>query len=554
MNDDDFGDVCVLPPMEEVDDDLWDAMDDDEEVTIRRSVHQLIPDRIRISERNLFVGQQIGLITQALDRKGKKPGRPLEVGGFYLGDLSEGDNAVLRDFIIPMGLPVTEGTVTIAEHYPAAGIEIRERNKQEGTDYRMMAMFHIHPTTKGGLHHSHMDDNSLRSLVNKMSKTSRRVYSEPFAAFSTTATAEYGEDAKVLRGDALIDAIVKFVYPDDASFFQVLQEFGLEPDVREFRKAEFLARLLDRIDYQTEEPRLVHTAVSFVYNNSGSDMPFVKIGIGEKYVLSGEENYTTVSDFPIEVVERGINIPTLEEIAQAVVERVRVPARKKRKPVTRVVRDFWSVGGSKFGSGDSKGPSGTHSRGLYQPTREDIKKADDEQYTPKEVADLFAFGLFSYAAERRHAACRYSGYANQLIDRLSRYNRNPGVKDTLSGAVIEAGEIFEDEEEFSAKPIQHYGIKPMSEKIIDTIVLDHRLTNEFIMSFISTADTGKRSDLLRDYVQTMHAIYGSDSPATPVPTESVTQPIYDIGKPGGGGGVMPQPGDDVLADELFGDE
>jgi len=297
----------------------------------------LVPQKLVLSDRCLQAGKMMGQITTQADLYNRK----LEVGGFYL--LVAGDESfVYRDFILPSGLPVTEGSITVAEHYDKAARENRARNKQFGTNLKMGAMFHIHPVSikKGGLYHSTDDDDALDSLVNKMAKTTRRVFEAPFELIQGNIRREYGEDGLVLKGDALADAVVKFVYPNDELFFNLLRQYGFKADPGDFKKNEFLAKLLELIDHQTTEPRSVSFAVSFVFNNAGDD-PYVKMKAQETFVLSKRSKDITFEDLPIEVVDKGIEIPDENELLALVKDRVVFPKPYFKARIRRWVNGGW---------------------------------------------------------------------------------------------------------------------------------------------------------------------------------------------------------------------
>jgi radical SAM superfamily enzyme YgiQ (UPF0313 family) len=64
----------------------------------------------------------------------------------------------------------------------------------------------------------------------------------------TALETEFGKTFTLMRGfdkmvQKLSDAIMRFFYPDDAAFFSLLQQFGIKPDEKDFKKADFLAKL-----------------------------------------------------------------------------------------------------------------------------------------------------------------------------------------------------------------------------------------------------------------------------------------------------------------------
>lgn len=280
------------------------------------SPFDLIPKELQLSERCFELGCKIG-------PEAKKQGRmDFEVGGFFLVETDDPD-FVFRDFIVPKDLPVMPGNILLAEHYDSAARENQDLNAQHGTNLKLGAMFHVHPSGgKGaGLYHSTADDQCLESLLNKFAKTTRRVHESPYRLIESKIQREYGAGELCLRGDALSDAVQRFVYPDDELFFKVLRDFGFKPNPKKFSKPEFLARLLDAINAQTYEPRLINFAVSFVFGNH-HETPYVKVAVQEKYKLSGTEKTSYNDHYPLKIVPATI-LPTDEQVAELVKTRVK---------------------------------------------------------------------------------------------------------------------------------------------------------------------------------------------------------------------------------------
>jgi hypothetical protein len=322
----------------EFQDDLFNALIKDKDEPAYTHLKELIPNPIQITERNIRLGQMIGQITKKID----PDKRNLEVGGLFL--VEKGDMTfTYKDFIIPQGLHVTQGSICIDENYDAAARENKKNNKKNGTDFRMAAMFHIHPYGKGqGLWHSEMDNEALDSLVTKMAKTTRRVIESPFELIQNTIKKEYGDNEIVLRGDALSDAVERIVFPDDDAFFALLQQYGFKPDAKDFKKKEFLARLLDIIDRKTMEPRAITFAASFVFNNAG-DPPYVKLKAAEYFTLSKKSKDLKIdsnSGLSIQVIEKGANIPTPAEVEKLVKDRVIFPPLPPPIPKYTSVKNY----------------------------------------------------------------------------------------------------------------------------------------------------------------------------------------------------------------------
>ena len=181
-------------------DELFNELNDEvaSKVPEQKPLKELLPFPLRISERCLEFGFKLGPETK------KASNRELEAGGFYL--VEKGDDLfTFKDFIVPKDLPVFAGRIVIAEHYSDAGDEIQILNNLNNTDYRMAAMLHVHPNNAGGLYHSSMDDDALKSLVNKMAKTTRRIYEVPYNLIEDKIRRERGDDCSILKGDELTD-------------------------------------------------------------------------------------------------------------------------------------------------------------------------------------------------------------------------------------------------------------------------------------------------------------------------------------------------------------
>ncbi len=484
-------------------------LDEEEETEPIEPITDIIPRTIYIADRCLQLGYKIGSETK---KQGKKA---LEVGGFFLINKDD-DTFSFRDFIIPKDLPVSSRDIRIAEHYDQVARENRALNKENGTEYRLGAMFHIHPfgsnrNKEASLYHSIDDDESLKSLVNKMAKTSRRIIESPYALIEDKIRKEYGEDQLCLKGDALSDAVKRFIYPDDEMFFNLLDEFGLKPNGNGFKKADFLARLLEQIDERTYEPRLVHTAVSFVFNNAKGG-PYIKMGIEEKFKLTGKVNYATVdtndeNGLHLIVRNKGIDIPTKEEVAALVKERVKFPP--KQKVVAKVAGAL--RGDGMHGTHVSNVPSGVrnwqdenyiYQEGIYSgnypihqhprtlqesldslvlpeppveednsllealneggsvtkastrlPNDQEMKIRIESSLEYEEIAQRFVYSLAAYIVEARSVGCKYSTYAWFLLDKMStyvnRYAARPRTDPLLFGvssSVLRVGDLIPDNE------------------------------------------------------------------------------------------------------------
>ncbi|MBU1975186.1 MAG: hypothetical protein KKG59_02150 [Nanoarchaeota archaeon] len=456
-------------------DELLDAVtgEDAPELPPITPVEQLVPSRLRIRDRCISFGQRIGPITKSLGDN-----KALEVGGFNLWEADD-DTYTSIDFIVPNGLQVTSGSIRIDENFDDAARENRKNNQANGTDLRLGPMFHIHPSGKGnGLHHSPADDDSLESLTTKEAKTTKRAHEAPFALIQDTLRKEYGEDQLALKGDAFSDAVKRFVYPNDEMFAELLKMHGLNPDPEDFKKADFLAQLLDMIDHTVYEPRQVNFAVSLVYNNGG-DMPFVKMGIQDRFNLSGTSTYKTITGIPIDVIDKGIDIPTDAEIEAIVNDRVIFPPKKTFvQKVGQWVSGATHAGGYQWqgayvGGGGMPVQTGRNynptPRTVYQSTytppkkmtvaekiaslrippakrtsldeevleaattgdsiggftlpHDQVRKTGENKYFYEELAMMFVFSANEYLAEYRHADCEYSTYVDALLGTMDKFVR-----------------------------------------------------------------------------------------------------------------------------------
>lgn len=505
---------------------------------------ELIPNTIYLSDRNLKLGQMIGPITKKLGKSA------FEVGGFYILKMGD-DSFKYTDFIVPKELTVSFGSIRIDENYDAAAREIDDLNAQNRADMRLGAMFHIHPGEVGGLSHSLDDDHALKNLTNKMAKTTRRIYEAPFSLIESTIEKEYGKDMTCLKGDALSDAIVRFYYPDDQLFNQVLSEFGLQKKGH-LNKSEFLARLLDIIDEKTSEPRSINFALSFVFNNGG-DMPFVKMGVEETFKLSGKTNYVTVEGFSLEIINKGINCPKNDEVTELVKSRVVFPKwyghgkGRKYRPLNIANQagyeyhgftgqvnsynqflqsDWYNNRGIPFNAipnsadlsvaekidkivVDSKLPIGKSSF-------LSIQKSKDEMYTYSEIVTQFVLEAFSYVSLCRHGECKYSTYMATLLEKASAYVPQAGVNNMynvtvaiqsayagLNSSIRKTGPLVMDNPEVVEKHL----LKTYSlDKIVSNIVSEvSDFKNEidptlgFMWGFIQS-DMDVKNQLLESYI------------------------------------------------------
>ena len=445
-----------------------------EEVVKIAPVQSFLPLPLKISERNLELGYLIGPAAASIGKS------QFEVGGLYTIDLRDG-NFSLTDFIIPRGLPVQRGSILIAEHYPQAAAELKKINDRDASQRRLSAMFHIHPEKGGrGLFHSGDDNAALASLLNKMAEVNKISSESPYQLIQSKVKKRYGDNELVLRGDELSDAIIRFVFPDDELFFKLLKDFGLKPDRKSFDKQRFLGELLEVIDHKTTEPRTIRFATSFVFENDRKG-PFVRMQIEEKFALTGTVQGYFLTNPKLEVILKGVNLPTEEEAVALVKDRVKFPEaqpffRRKKgarvwvgdgegdgedldwdgvvsAPGTYMPKHGFATGALTAGGGS---PAGAYVP--YQPPPKTfVKKVDFAQVGVEEIAGNFAVQAFGYLCQYWDKRCRYSQYMDQLFDRLGRFvalNQKvlPG---NIRQQVSELGDLVEDGPEME-KPLTPY--------------------------------------------------------------------------------------------------
>ena len=483
-------------------DELLDMVMGDDEPKVEKvpALVDLLPAQLVIEDRALQLGYMIGPLTQQHYKKA------LEVGGFLIVDRDA--PAHYLDFAIPHGLPVTSGTVVMADHYDNVAVENRANNQRNGTHLKIGAMFHIHPS-KGnqGLYHSGQDDAASLQLLGRMAKTTRVVHEAKFPLFEEAMRTEYGEGEYVLRGDALSDAIQRFVYPDEQMFKEVLRSFGIRVP-RELNRDKFLGRLLDTIGKDTLEPRKVNYAVSFVFNNGGKG-PYVKMTAEERFAISGKKNVTTIdnrSGLSIVKSNVGVNLPTEEEVLALIAERVvynppKPPAKKVigaggsqggwqswgRQGVAGAIGQWLDGTGQAGGAIPLSGSSTYYTRPVRKTVAERIAsldalvqaqepddqsdvyaelmgeevepvrakpkaksnldvmdKSEEATYTNVEIIDLFVLKLGAYITEARHSWATYSTYLYELFDEgIGTYTKKDGYVG-LKDSVMELGELVQD--------------------------------------------------------------------------------------------------------------
>ena len=511
-------------------------------------LRDLVPKKLLMRDRCLQLGYMIGPLTQKQDK------RSLEVGGFFLVKKDD-DSFAFQDFIIPKELPVSEGSIYVAEHYDQTAREVKTLNQKNNTSLRFGAMFHVHPYKAGGLYHSNADDKALESLLNKLAKTTRKVHESPYMLIQDKLRKEYGDKAFCLKGDELSDAVQRFIYPDDILFFKVLREFGLKPDPAHFKKKDFMGRLLDMIGKETYEPRLVNFAVSFVFNNNKGGH-YVKLGAQEKFVFTGKESSIYIENLPLEIFDEGVDIPTEEEVTELIKERIVFPEKIKTKWISRAASKIVYSGpsGSAVGSigVSSKKSVAERIASLVEPaaaaessegnvsgddalesivTGEDvvssapkktempanqIAKTKDRTYNNEEIAELFVLAANSYLADFRHAECKYSTYMVEILDLLGKYRYTyyagsaPGydtrVKNTnlpgIRTSVEQTGSLVEDNPRVVETHFTHfYRIQDSIDNIIDEILeLQDSESAKFMLEFVFAKDIDEKNKLLETYV------------------------------------------------------
>jgi len=546
---DEAGNSCSVPgparggyQSEDYDDDILAALSLEPEKQVKKTltVDEILPLPLKVSERCLELGYLIGPVTQRLGK------RALEVGGFFLYDQKNGDFS-LTDFIVPKNLPVAPGAILIADHYPKAADEIKEINERGGTDFRLSAMFHIHPSkNRTGLFHSVDDNKGLDSLVNKMAETNRKILETPYNLIESRLKKEYGRDDLVLRGDELSDAVVRFVYPNDEMFFRLLQSFGFNPDPNNFDKSKFLGELLDNVESQTSEPRAVRWATSFVFEND-REGPYIKMQIEEKFGLTGTVKRYILTNPKIEIINKGENLPTEAEVTDLVRERVMFPPKRKIfsgliGPTGQVIvgagikgqtPDDEEIDWSGFDQTNTRGvyvssgaypanPTQSHWLAGNQTPAKPLPKLEHGKLHLDDLAKAFSFAVMGYLSQYRDSSVKYSEYISKLFEMSSQFENKTShydwqtktqqppffTKGDLASNVLDLGELFQDSEVI--KPIGIYSYQ--ADNLADNIANFHRqfsdgYTREFISRFTNAGDMEQKNKLIADYVNGVHKRY-----------------------------------------------
>lgn len=507
-----------------------------------KEIQDILPKHLTIRDRCLQLGYMIGPITQ---KEGKEP---FEVGGFFT--VVKGDPSFkYTDFIVPKKLPVTPGSIEIAEHYPRTAEELKAINEARGTNLRLGAMFHIHTAQgKEGLGHSGPDDDALVRLVNRMAKTTRQVFNVEYRLIEGKVKREYGSDHFALTGHALSDAIVKLYYPDDQVFFELLRQFGFKPNQRQFKKNEFLARLLDSIDHTTEEPRAVSFATSFVFNN-GRGGPYIKVEIEDKLMVSQKVKRYIWEQPPYKVVDKGIDLPTEEGVLNLVKGRVVFP------PKPKVIR--WFGGGRRRRSFAVPGYRGDGHGNAYYPGKQGFDGTWEDQGLPtgpghdfngtpetkyptkgnkvrklaegaersiESLANLFALESEAYVMEFMNPTCKYSTFMAEVIDRLGEFSHAtvatfdygrqvpnaPAQSDKgdLRAIVLSVGDLKEDGDSVEKPEFLPYRLRNVVENLVEYHKKDDDpRTRLFMLQFVNARDIVIRNQVIEEYVKAVKEEY-----------------------------------------------
>ncbi len=512
-------DVCSLPGPARggIDDgsfqeELLAALTGEPEQIKKTPLVDILPLPLKVTHRNLELGYLIGPITEDVGD------RAFEVGGFFTMDQADPAYA-LTDFIIPRDLPVAPGAILIAEHYPETSAELQDLNKQNGTKRRLSAMFHIHPMlNSAGMFHSGDDDRGLASLLNKMAVTNRIVQESPYALIQSRIRSEYGPDRLVLRGDELSDAIVRFVYPNDLMFFDLLRQYGLQPDPADFKKAEFLGKLLETVGHETAEPRIVRFATSFVFENDRKG-PYVKMRIEEQHALTGTKKYFQIVNPELEVLAEGINLPTEDEVVALVKERVKFPPKPKvrkfkggKGSVSRVVGWAWGESDADDAWVEQYVPAAGVTTKTWGPyggsAKSQVKKEADPSPTMEELAQRFTLAFFGYTTQSRDKECKYSVYADEIFSRMSRFGsmkEDTTALGDLRSIVLDLTEISEDKDEVDAPGFEPYKARQAAENLSKYQQANpDETTIKFMIDFVRAPDLASQSRVLEQYVRTVY--------------------------------------------------
>ncbi len=497
---------------------------------VTAELRNVLPIPIPITERMLRIGQMIGPIVQELthDR--------YEVGGFYITDISK--DFALKDFIIPKKLPIAPDNIQIEEHYPATDVELVAQNKEKSREYRMAALFHVHPGSYKA-EHSGQDDGQLSKLVNKAQKTNRRIIVQPLELIASKVKVESGKETYVMRGDEASDAVLKYTFPNDEAFYAILKEYGLNPDPKTFDKGAFMAKVMERLSLETSIARIVNFGISFVFNNKG-DMPYVVMAVRDKTILTGAYNYFTISNVPLQIIEKGVNLPTKEELEAIVKDRVALPRprffqRRVEEPLIVKVGDNQTivipisrletpvappakqdipvvkkadVTAAKVAQSTAQvTPAPTVATKPIEQKKPGVVKKDYEQFTQTELACSFMGAVLAYTASYKSNDCEYGQYLYGVIDKLG-IAYMPG---TLEETVAQIGKLKKDVDQEKSTVPDVQGLLFLSKRIIDELIKsDSQEAKDFMRKF-TVATNKERNRLLESFV---NGVFGETAKAT----------------------------------------
>jgi len=345
----------------------------------------------------------------------------------------------------------------------------------------------------------------------------------------------------------LTDAIVKFVYPSDEMFFQLLKDFGIRSRRKSFSKAEFLAQLIDSIDQDTTEPRIVRWATSLVFELDRNG-PDIQMEIEDQHVLSQTTEYYTFANPAYRVINQGEGILTEDQVADLVRERIKFPPKPKWINVAKGVFGVGKKGkGGKWqqqqyvvpgqqnivpadtGMSDSeaafwggldnvKGPA-AGGKVKYVPPQPVVEnKTEDPTYTLKELVKVFALSAYSYSIHRRHSYCRYSEYMHKLIEDVGVYQLGFQKKDVqhipvgdLNNHILHLGDLVEDPDVITLDPTHNWSLNNVERAAKNILEFQAEYPDQaaiqFMTQFVNAHDVIVQNRVLEEYVGKVNATY-----------------------------------------------
>ncbi|MBI1969490.1 hypothetical protein HYS48_02240 [Candidatus Woesearchaeota archaeon] len=433
---------------------------------------------------------------------------------------------IARDLLIVKGTKAERGHVVVeGEHVAKASAEVQELNALLGTDFYIIGWLHSHGG--GPVGHSFFDDGNFVQVLNSVRLNTEQAVPTRLDLIESRIT-KHVEDGKIiLTGQDVEDAVIRYVLPKEEAFQALLIKYGIEKGKRiAVEREAFLADVLELVQLETAEPKIVGFGYSVVVNDRGEE-PYALVGVVEEKVITGKgtvKKYAYKTNVEPREVEKDVTADpqTLEAMVR---ERIQFPPPTKSTIVVLSSRKRRRRGHGRW-FGRWLGDSESYKNGVMSPedieahthsnssapsggttTTQTRQKRSQDILFLNEIACIFAYHAAAYLTAFESPAVRYSEYLDRVFEMLDQ-THSKGLMETIA----HVGELYSDEAGVFVPRFEPYKLKRIQDNITDRLAGDPKHPEiRFMLAFIH----GDKNAALEQYIPILYKL-GRDKEVEPL--------------------------------------